>query len=264
MATKSIPGQMGLPLGEIGPREPVVLGERRAIAGALDPRHLGHVALEKFTETDLVLVDPSIFQEILFTARSRSESRHVNGLAVNAAEAESVPHSINNLTSRVSLRTRNARARKGDDNANRVERKADKSKTETLKGYLDKEEGVMAGLGIDIEILEKLQEGLRRPGLNRGNEGTLLPRLHYAVGVIFVNMLGVMADELKWNNETREKAAEAMRYQIILAPDRISYLRQITDVALKYSQAKQSIFRGKYGQARTRLEKLTPRVDAES
>lgn len=255
MVGKPIPGQVaafdrGEPLVVFDPRE------RRAFGNALDEVHLGKVALDAFVESDLGLVTPDHCKEVLFTASNRSESRFVNGVAINAFEAEAVPGSVNHLTKRVAQRTENSRIKRGDTNAERRAEKAGKSKVETLRGYLEKREGVLNGLEYDLTELNKVKEALQRPGLNRGYESTILGRLNYVVRFVFGNMFEVVADESNWNNITRKSALEAMRYQIILSPRRISYTRQMTDVGIHYTRTKKNIFSAKYSWAEKGLAKL--------
>ncbi len=256
MSSKRGPGQQGFEVTNQIPIEPVDFKERHGVASALDERHLGRVATEAFVETDLALIAPEIFQEVLFTAGRRSESRFINGLAINAAEAESVPGSVNHLTKRVAQRTDASRKRRGDTNAERRAEKAGKSKTETLQGYLDKREGVLSGLDYDLEQLEGLHESLQHRNLNRGYQGKLLTRLNYVIEFVFGNMFEVMADELGWDNATRESAKQAMRYQVILSPHRLSYTQALTKVGIKYTKARSNIFKSKYDWADKGLKKL--------
>src|SRR5947209_7227790 len=113
------PGQAGMFESKPQPT-PIDPKERHGMVNILNEHHLGYVAMEAFIETDLALVDPAAIEEVLFTAGSRPDSRRVSGLAINAAEAESVPGSVNRLSYRVAERTDAARKRRGDTNAERI------------------------------------------------------------------------------------------------------------------------------------------------
>jgi len=234
---------------------PVDPKERHGMVNILNERYLGHVALETFTETDLKLVDPHAAEEVLFTASNRPRSRYISGLAVNAAEAESVPGSVNRLTHRVAERTDAARKRRGDTNAERIAEKSHKSKYETLEGYLAKREGILTGLDQQLVDLRKIQEAVRNINLNRGSDLTVLKRLSYVNQFVFENMLQVVGDELGWDNDTRKAASQAMRYQLTQG-NKFTYMQQLTNVGIRYTSAKRQIFAGKYSRAEREVEKL--------
>src|SRR5690606_36988433 len=175
-------------------------------------------------------------------------------LAVNDREYSLIPRNAKSIGSHASAKA--SQARTLDINPKRRQEAIDRASGHTLLSYANRE-GLMKWLNDEKGFLHQVRKPMTTPGFRGAmSEQDWLMATRRLV-LIFENILRVAGVQNGWKEDIQERAQKAMLFRLYGAKQRqkVSYWRDMTDLAIEYNDRKIKLFDSKIRIARSLGEK---------
>jgi hypothetical protein len=228
------------------------LQRRNAFGSAISLEYYGidPDSLVEVTEEELALVDVDNMRSALFSRNGRFK---VNGLSLIESEYTTIVRNTQSFGTAVMAKTFEARGLDKD-----LDNRTETSERSVKHAFSSKEEAIskmLEGYRQEQNRLVKLQREIRSPGFAHMDEFEMRLVITNVTTLSFLKILDVVSSQLEWDGQTREAAQSAMTRKMLTGPqrDKVSYWGQLTELAMTYNKAEQTVSKHRLAQIRRQL-----------